>query len=207
MDRVSIKNNAKKMIIGNKWYLWKPFVIFMLISALIGFVVGVVLSLFNLSQETVETVSGAIGGIIETVFCVGYAKYCIEFVRGNKLEWKDVFDFIKKHFALAFLVTLVVDIIVTIGSILLVIPGIIAALGLAFYREVCADNPELKVMEVIKKTWALTNGHKSDIFVLILSFIGWAILAPLTLGILYIWLVPYVMITMTLVYEELRKTA
>ena len=35
-------------------------------------------------------------------------------------------------------------------------------------------------------------GHKTDLFVLGLSFIGWYILSILTCGILFIWVIPYV---------------
>ena len=35
MNRVELKNKAKKMIKGNKWYLWKPLVIYALITGLI----------------------------------------------------------------------------------------------------------------------------------------------------------------------------
>ena len=43
----------------------------------------------------------------------------------------------------------------------------------------------------------MMNGHKIDAFVLGLRFIGWGILGTLTLGILYIWLYPYMMTTYT----------
>lgn len=84
---------------------------------------------------------------------------------------------------------------------------IIASIGLYYYKEVCADNPEMKATEIVKKSWAMTKGHKMDLFVLILSFIGWAILAGLIIGILYIRLYPYMLITITLAYEELKKAA
>ena len=210
MDRVSIKEKAKKMIIGNKWYLWKPLVFFELIVFACAFVVGAILAVLKLPESTMNIVGGilaAIISVIECVFTVAYANYCLSFVRGNKMEWKDVLEFAKEHYVIAILVSIVVGIIVAVGSILLVIPGIIAAIGLMFYQEVCADNPKLSTMEIVKKTWNMTNGYKMDIFVAILSFIGWSIVADFTLGILYIWLIPYMTITMTLIYEELKGKA
>ena len=207
MDRVSIKEKAKKMIVGNKWYLWKPVVFFELIAFAIGAVVGIILAMLKASQETITLVSGSIGGILGTAFNVGYAKYNLEFVRGNKMEWQSVLDFAKKYFVKAMLVSIVVGIIATFGALLLVIPGVIAAVGLTFYKEVCADNPELSTMEIVKKSWNMTNGHKMDILVVVLSFLGWSIVAGFTLGILLIWLVPYMNITMTLIYEELKGKA
>ena len=113
----------------------------------------------------------------------------------------------KEHWVNAILVSLVAGVFTGLGYVLLVIPGIIIALGLSFYKEVLVDNPELSVMDVIKKAWNLTNGHKMELFVFGLSFLGWAILALFTLGIGYIWLYPYMTIALTLAYEELRKAA
>ena len=57
----------------------------------------------------------------------------------------------------------------------------------------------------MKESWNLTKGYKMDLFIFGLSFIGWAILAPFSLGLLYIWLMPYMIIATTLLYEELKK--
>ena len=81
-----------------------------------------------------------------------------------------------------------------------------ATFGLMFYAYVQAEDPTVGVTDVLKKTWALTKGHKMELFVLVLSFIGWEILAGLTLGILYIWLMPYMIVTATLAYESLKGT-
>ena len=50
------------------------------------------------------------------------------------------------------------------------------------------------------------KGYKMNYFVFKLSFIGWNILAILTFGILYIWLVPYMVIAKTMYYDNLIKT-
>ena len=67
------------------------------------------------------------------------------------------------------------------------------------------DNPELKATEIIKKSWNMTNGHKGELFVLGLSFIGWGLLAGLTLGILYIWLYPYMTVSNAMYYDKLKN--
>ena len=49
------------------------------------------------------------------------------------------------------------------------------------------------------------KGHKWDLFVLMLSFLGWALLGALTFGILYIWILPYMNTTLILFYDKLRE--
>ena len=206
MDRVKLKTKAKELIKDNKWYIWKPTVMFSLVVFAIGFVISFIA--FLISEKT-GTIVGSIFGscisIIESVFMVAYAKYILAFVRGKKMDWKEIIEDGKKHFGLYFLVSLLVGLIILGGTILLVVPGIIASIGLMFYQEVCVDNPKLGVVEIVKKSWKLTNGHKMDLFILGLSFIGWSLLATLTLGILYIWLMPYMMVTFVLAYEKLKK--
>lgn len=206
MDRVALKNKARTLIKGNLWYIWKPLVMFSLCAFGVGFIAGIIGSTLSESgSRTLISIVSSLISLIESAFLVAYAKYVLEFIRGNKMEWKETLTLTKEHFGLYILVTLLVGVIICIGSILLVIPGIIAAIGLCFYKEVCADNPDLGVIDVVKKAWEITKGHKGELFVLGLSFIGWAIVASLTLGILYIWLMPYMTVTFALAYEELKK--
>ena len=208
MDRVAIKEQAKKMIKDNKWYIWKPLVFVELIIFAILFVIGFILGILKVDENTMTIIVGILSffvGLFESAFMIGYAKYVLEFTRGNKMEWKETINYAKSHLGIAIITSLLVGLIIIGCSILLVIPGIIAAIGLLFYQEVIADNEDLSATEVIKIAWNITKGHKMDLFVLILSFIGWEILASFTLGILYIWLVPYMQVSLLLAYESLKK--
>ena len=208
MDRVKIKEKAKKMIKGNLWYLWKPLVIFGLICFVVAVIPTLIAILAGAEESTVNSISSMLSTIIslvEMVFMIGFAKYCLDFVRGKKDDMKVITDFIKEHWVISFCVSLLFGLNVVIGSILLIVPGIMAAIGLCFYQEVCADNPELKATDLLRKTWKITNGHKMDLFVMGLSFIGWGILCALTIGILTIWVTPYMNIAFVLAYEELKK--
>lgn len=207
MDRVSIKEEAKKKIKGNLWTVWKPFVLFNLILFAIMFVCGFIAGLLKLDENVSKIVYGVISfcaSFFEMAFTFAYAKYILSFIRGEKFDWNDVKEYIKKNLVRAFIISFVVGLIVFGCSILLVIPGIIAAIGLTFYQEVAVDNENLGTMDVIKKAWAITKGHKMDIFVFTLSFLGWEILATITFGILYIWLMPYMVVATAMLYEKLK---
>lgn len=224
MNRVEIKNKAKQMIIGNKWYIWKPLVIIGLCIAAVELIaLGLDMAFGLVKTEIVEladgirftytsggiisSIVGIFTGIVSCALSVAYAKYVLSFIRGTKLTLSDVINFMKEHWVVALLVSLLVGLIVFAGMILLVIPGVIAAIGLMFYQEVCADNPEMKPTEIIKKAWNMTNGHKTELFVMSLSFIGWGMLVGFTFGLLMIWLMPYMTVSFALAYEELKKAA
>lgn len=221
MNRVELKNKAKELIKGNKWHIWKPLIIIgLVISVIEGIAYGLDYAFGFIKTETVTvmgvTTTQTSGGVISMIvgiftglagsaLSIAYAHYIISFVRGKKEELNDVIDFMKKNWVKAFVVSLLSGLFIALGFVLLIVPGIIIAMGLMFYQEVCAENPEMGAMDIIKKSWDMTNGHKMDLFVLGLSFIGWGILASLTLGILYIWLMPYMVVTFVLAYEELKK--
>lgn len=94
---------------------------------------------------------------------------------------------------------------VTLWSLLLVIPGIIKTFSYAMTGYVLRDNPELSFNGAIERSMALMQGHKMELFVLYLSFIGWFILAMLTCGIGFLWLYPYVQMSITKFYESLLE--
>ena len=92
-----------------------------------------------------------------------------------------------------------------IGAILLIVGGIYGIIkgllySLSYY--IAYDNPEMTTKEAVEKSAELMNGNRGNIFVLELSFIGWAILATFTLGIGFLWLIPYVQVALICFYEE-----
>jgi len=204
MNRIEIKTKAKEMIKGNLWYILKPMVIF----ALICFVCGLVAALIDNAIEAPVFVSiiDCISGIVSSIVAVGYTYYCLAFIRGQKHEWTEVFTFAKDHWVISLLVSLLTGLNIAIGMILLIIPGIIAGLGLTFWAHVVADNPELSVTDALRKAWNITNGYKVDILVFYLSFLGWLLLVPFTLGILAIWLVPYMVVAEAILYDKMKAT-
>lgn len=73
--------------------------------------------------------------------------------------------------------------------------------SLSFY--ILNDNENMTGKEVVEESEKLMKGHRWSFFWLGLTFIGWAILAGLTLCIGMLWLMPYMMIAMICFYEEL----
>jgi len=90
-------------------------------------------------------------------------------------------------------------------SLLFVIPGIVAAYRYSMATYIMAENPGMQATEAIERSKALMDGRKGDLFCLDLSFIGWAILASITFGIGYLWLIPYIYTAYAAFYETLKK--
>lgn len=101
--------------------------------------------------------------------------------------------------------SLLLAVYVFLWSLLLVVPGIIKAFSYAMTPYIMYDNPQLSADECIERSMAMMQGHKGQLFMLYLSFIGWAILCVLTLGIGFFWLSPYISCSEAQFYEELKK--
>lgn len=110
-------------------------------------------------------------------------------------------------FTSSFITYLVELIFLILWTLLFIIPGIIKAFSYAMTPYIMKDLYDAgktpTMTEAITKSRHLMNGHKTDLFVLWLSFIGWAILSVITLGIGFIWLVPYYRQTMVNFYRDL----
>jgi uncharacterized membrane protein len=89
-------------------------------------------------------------------------------------------------------------------AILLMIPGLILGLAYTLVPFILHDRPELNPISVLRESRMMMYGHKWELFLLILSFFGWLILALFTFGIGLLWLAPYMSMTIVKFYEQLR---
>ncbi len=92
---------------------------------------------------------------------------------------------------------------VILWTLLLIIPGIVKGYSYALTSYILKDRPDLKYNGAIEESMRLMDGHKMKLFLLDLSFIGWALLCILTLGIGFLWLTPYASTARAAFYENL----
>ena len=109
-----------------------------------------------------------------------------------------------KDFGRIFVTLLLQQIYILLWTLLLIIPGIVKSLSYAMTSFILFDNPEMKNNEAIELSMKMMDGHKVDLFWLQLTFIGWAILCILTLGIGFFWLIPYIQASMVEFYKEVK---
>lgn len=66
------------------------------------------------------------------------------------------------------------------------------------------EGGSLNPFDIIKESVQLMKGHKFDLFILHLSFIGWLLLIPLTLGLASFYVIPYHWAAQTIFYDQLK---
>lgn len=114
--------------------------------------------------------------LLTTVLTAGFVLYCMAVRRGERAEYLTIFDgfsFVGKLIALELLSSLYI----ALWSMLLVVPGIIAAYRYRFALYNLYENPGIGVLEAIDMSKRQTFGYKWQLFMLDLSYFGWNLLA------------------------------
>lgn len=138
---------------------------------------------------------------------VGGRKYFIQSAqyRDNKNCFRFGFD--GQNYMGIVQTMLLTNILIFLWSLLLVIPGIIKAYAYRMVPYILADNPNIGVRKAIDLSEEMTRGHKFDMFILDLSFIGWYLLGALFVGVGILFVLPYEDATNAELYLVLRKEA
>ena len=177
------------------------------IASLIYFVVSQGVSYaFTMPMGNNMTMSYSTQGLW-TLLCLplswGFAIYFLNLIRNEDIRYERLFDGYK-DFVRLFLAGFLVNLAVFIGILLFIVPGIIIAMMFSQTEYILKDDKEISAADAIMKSMRMMEGHKAELFWLIFSFIGWFILACLTLGIGFLFLAPYFNTTMAHYYEDLK---
>mgnify|MGYP004457502245 FL=1 len=138
-----------------------------------------------------------------SIVAVGYCRYCLRVSREEETGGAEELFRCFPQFWRFFVLNLLTGLFVMLWSFLLIIPGIIAALSYSQATFLMLDDPELSALDAIRQSKALMRGHKGEYFTLCLSFFGWLLLSGMTMGLLGIWLEPYMTVTQANYYNSL----
>lgn len=100
---------------------------------------------------------------------------------------------------------ILMQIYIVLWSLLLVVPGIVKSYSYAMTPYILKDRPDLKHNAAIERSMWMMEGYKMKLFMLDLSFIGWALLSVLTCGIGFFFLQPYMATARAVFYENLKE--
>ena len=102
-------------------------------------------------------------------------------------------------------VGILINIIVSIGLILFIIPGFILSIMYSQSYYILAENPNIGIVECLKKSRLIMNGQKWNYLVLMMSFILWILLTIITFGIAGLYVIPYYELTFTNFYLDIKN--
>ncbi len=124
------------------------------------------------------TIVGLCTFLFTPVLAIGCNNYFINRINGKELGVMGVLSR-RKIFVRALWLYVQMYIRVFLWSLLLIVPGIIAALRYAMAPYYLAEDPDITASEAIRKSKAVMADKKFSFFMLWLSFIGWVLMALL----------------------------
>ena len=139
---------------------------------------------------------------------LGYALYTgiLQLSRGDEQSLtKSIFGLFKKQYASYLVASVVVEVFTAVvGVFTLFIGYFILAYAYRMVPYLLRDYPELSTTEAMKTSREMMKGHKMDLFLLDLSFIGWYLLGFVTLCIGLLWVIPYHYTAAAHFYDDLK---
>ena len=160
--------------------------------------------IINIILQKVSIIGPVILFIISGPISLGFASLYLTLCRNEKAVFSQIFSGFN-YFISALIAKFLISILVLLWSLLLIIPGIIAAYAYCLTFYIIYDDPSIPPIQAMQQSKLMMKGNKLKAFYLSCRFIGWAILAILTSGIALLWLVPYVGMSFAAFYEDIKQ--
>ena len=162
--------------------------------------------IFSVICSAAGSIIVGIGAVIVTgPLSFGLNYLFLKQARDNQpMELGDLFKGFSEDFSQNLLIGLMTAIFTALWSLLLIVPGIVKAYSYAMVYYIKADHPEYNWRQCIAESQAMMNGHKMDLFILDLSFIGWMIVGSLCLGVGTLWVSAYMEAARAHFYESIQ---
>ena len=141
-----------------------------------------------------------LGGVIQ----LGYAKHLLKQHDRQDTSVSDLFSEFER-FGQGFAQKFLRGLYCFLWGLLFIIPGIVKSYSYAMTPFILAEHPQLTAQEAISASKDMMEGHKWELFVLRLTFIGWNIVAALTMNIGNLVLNPYKNAAEAAFYREISR--
>lgn len=146
--------------------------------------------------------------IILGLFAIASSYFYLKLVMTkSKMKFNDFFIGLGFYWKKGILGGLCFFLWVFLWSLLFFVPGIVKAISYSQMFFIMVENPKINIRKAMHISKIMMEGHKTDYFVMILSFLGWAIVSSLTMFIGYIFLIPYMNASFANAYLYLKMEA
>jgi len=163
-----------------------------------------ILLLISMGAALIPLAGQIIGILIAGPLAVGGAYFALNIVRDQVAQTDDLFFSFNNNLSNSILAYLLVVAFALIGFVLLIIPGVIVALALSQTWFILAENPSMDSYDAIMRSKKMMDGYKFKLFKIQLRLLGLGLLCLLTLGIGFLWLLPYQYVVYAKFYEEVK---
>jgi len=177
------------------------FIGLLIVAGLIYIIPSIISSLLEKKSLMLSLGVSLIGIILGIIIDLGLIKISLNFCDNLKSKITDLFSQYQLFFKYLF-ASILCGLIVILGLILLIIPGIYLAIRFQFYGYFIVDK-RAGVIESLKRSWRITQGTVWNLFLFGLLLTGINLLGVLFLIIGLFATVPTTMVAMAFVYRKL----
>lgn len=203
MNNSEIIKETKSILKGNYNKVIVPFFLFAIISGVLQNQ-DIISSIYSDYGVFTGAVYSVLVLVVASVIAVGLASFSLSIIEGqidiNKL--KDGLSIVNK----AFIFYVLYIVIVVLGFICLIVPGIIFSLMFSQVYYILCKDPEIEVIDAFKKSAAMMNGHKWQYFKLSLRYGFYFFLSIFTLFIWALWLFPQMYTSYALFHKKVSES-
>src|ERR1035437_5321331 len=171
-----------------------------------GLVIGtfVLYTVIIIPISLIPVVGWIISILIGGPMSIGIAIFTLSVSRKQEAQLAQIFEGFQK-FSVGLAAYLLIAVFVILWMLLLIVPGIIAALSYSMTYYIIVDNDSIGALDAITKSKEMMRGNKWKLFCLCFRFFGWILLCVLTLGIGFLWLYPYMVVSIAQFYEDIKN--
>ncbi len=135
---------------------------------------------------------------------IGMTIFSLNISRDNNPEIDNLFIPFKTSWVNSILAYFMMGVLTFVGFILLIIPGIIAALMFSQVFFIMGEDKEISAYDALVKSMNMMKGYKWKFFRILLRLFVLAILCIFTLFIGFIWLMPYQNVVYAKFYDDIK---
>ncbi len=188
MTRTELKRSAKEQIQGKIGTLFvMSLIVFMILTAC-----AIILVIGSIATF-----------IVVPAFSLSFCMIYLKLTKNEEIMIGDLFLGFSATGKAVWL-KIITSFFIFLWSCLFVIPGIIKQYSYAMGFYILAENPELTAREALARSKEIMRGHKMELFILQLSFIGWYFLVGITFGLASIYVAPYINATTANFYNTIK---
>lgn len=177
------------------------FIGLLIVAGLIQYVPDIIAAIIEADAPTLSIIIRIASFVLSVIIAMGLIKICLRFCDGEKGEVSDLFSCYPLFFD--YLIgSILYGLIVVVGLILLIIPGIIWAIKFQFFDYLIVDEG-LGPVDALEKSSEITRGVKWELFLLDILLVIINLLGFLCLVVGLFVSIPVTMVAMAFVYREL----
>ena len=204
-DKLVYSNILKAALKGLKSQFW------LLVGLIIGFTI--VYSLLMIFTVPAKGEAVGISSIIISIlsffivalFIMGYLKNCLQTLDGEEPQFS-AYGQVSRKLIIFLIAYVIMSIIITIGTVLLIAPGIYLGLRLQFFYAFIVEE-DAGVIDSFKRSWNITKGYTLKLFVLFLISSLIYIIGCLAFFVGIFVAIPFIVLMYGYTYRELTAPA